>query len=250
MKVDNLQISIYENRQQMGTAAAQQVADKIRDLLKEKERVNVIFAAAPSQEEFLAALRGEELEWQRVNAFHMDEYVALDDNAPQRFGNFLKERLFARVPFHTVYYMDGNAPAETECKRYTGLLEQHPPDITCMGIGENTHIAFNDPYVADYNDPHRVKQIALDQASRQQQVNDGCFSTLEQVPAHALTLTVPALLQAPYVYCMVPGTNKAPAVYHTLHEAITDAHPSTFLRTHPRAVLFLDKDSAAKLTIG
>jgi glucosamine-6-phosphate deaminase len=249
MQVDNLQISLYENRQQMGEAAAQQVADRIRALLQEREQVNVIFAAAPSQNEFLAALSAQQLDWSRVNAFHMDEYVGLDKNAPQRFGNFLNDRLFAKVPFRTVHYLDGNVPAEDECRRYAALLKEYPTDITCMGIGENTHIAFNDPYIADYNDPLKVKQIELDLASRQQQVNDGCFKTLEQVPTHALTLTVPALLQAAYVYCMVPGSNKAPAVYHTLHEDISEVHPSTFLRRHPHAVLFLDKDSAAKASL-
>lgn len=240
---------IYDNRQLMGASAAKQAAARIRSLLAEQDTVNIIFAAAPSQNEFLAALTQEpDIDWKRVNAFHMDEYVGLDDAAPQRFGKFLEERIFGKLPFNVVNYILGNAAsADEECKRYAALLEQYKPDVVCMGIGENSHIAFNDPHVADFADPVLVKKVTLDEACRQQQVNDGCFATLEQVPEHALTLTVPALMRGRYIFCMVPGPTKAQAVMHTLQSSITEIYPATILRTHQNAVLYLDKDSASLL---
>ena len=240
-----LNVMIFENRQQLGEDAANAVAEKINELLQTQQMVNVIFAAAASQNEFLATLIALDIEWQRVNAFHMDEYVNLAADAPQGFGNFLKERLFKLAPFHSVNYIDGNVNDDaTECKRYAALLTEFATDIVCLGIGENTHLAFNDPHVANENDPYLVKRVDLDEACRTQQVNDGCFAHLADVPTHALTLTLPALLKAPYAFCTVPGEKKAQAVYHTLTEAISDDFPSTLLRKQENATLFLDADSS------
>ncbi|MCY7357938.1 MAG: glucosamine-6-phosphate deaminase [Rudanella sp.] len=239
----------FDNRTQLGEAAAGAVANRMRALLAQQDTINMIFAAAPSQQEFLTGLCSQpDLDWGRVNAFHMDEYVQLPHNAPQRFGNFLKIRLFDRVSFRTINYLDGNRlDSAEECARYGRLLHQNPVDIVCMGIGENCHIAFNDPHVADFNDPVPVKVVDLDMACRQQQVNDGCFDRLEEVPTHALTLTIPALMQVPHVFCMVPGRNKAPAVFHTLNTAVSETYPSTILRWHNNAILFIDSDSAGQL---
>ncbi|GAB3249136.1 glucosamine-6-phosphate deaminase [Larkinella harenae] len=239
----------FDNRNLLGENAAQDVGNCLRNLLARQDTVSVIFAAAPSQEEFLAALcRQQGIDWGRVCAFHMDEYVQLPEEAPQRFGNFLKERIFDLLPFQTVNYLDGNAPdLSAECERYSTLLQNQPVDVVCMGIGENCHIAFNDPHVADFNDPVLVKVVDLDNACRQQQVNDGCFNTFEDVPTHALTLTVPALMQAPHVFCMVPGINKAPAIYHTLLSPVSEQYPSTVLRLHENAILYADNDSASRL---
>lgn len=249
LTVNKLKVKIYETRSEMGSAAALEVAEKIKELLWEQENVNIIFAAAPSQNEFLNSLSQERgIDWNRVNAFHMDEYVGLDEGAPQRFGQFLKAGIFDKVSFHKVYYIDGSASdPEVECKRYADLLKQFPADMVCMGIGENTHIAFNDPHVADFNDQLLVKEVTLDEVSRQQQVHDACFAHLAEVPKSALTLTVPALLQASHIFCMVPGNNKAQAVYHTLNNEVKANYPSTILRNHPHATLYLDQDSAAKL---
>ena len=212
---NKMKVKIYETRLQMGDEAAYEVGKKIKELLLSREFVNIIFAAAPSQNEFLSSLSKQpDVDWSRVNAFHMDEYMGLDEEAPQRFSQFLKERIFDKVPINKVYYINGNADdPNDECRRYSHLLKQYPTDIVCMGIGENTHIAFNDPNVADFNDPLRVKVVALDKVSRQQQVNDGCFEKIEEVPAFAITLTVPALLHANYIYCIVPGAKKASAIY-------------------------------------
>ena len=251
MKVDQLTVNQYKTRLEMGQHAGKLVADKIKILQDIQKSIHIIFASAPSQNEFLRTLRNEEgVHWEKVHAFHMDEYVGLPDDAPQNFGTFLKVNLFDHVPVGQVSYIQGNAASvDGECQRYTQLLLSHPIDIVCMGIGENGHIAFNDPHVADFNDPMYVKKVSLDDASRQQQVHDGCFSTFEDVPTDALTLTIPALLSAKYVFCMVPGINKATAIFNTLHQDIDQAFPSTILRNHSDAQLFIDEDSGSLLDL-
>lgn len=248
LKADKLNVKIYETRIEMGASAAAAVAGKIEELLLKQDFVNIIFAAAPSQNEFLSSLCNQKVHWNRVNAFHMDEYVGLDENAPQRFGQFLKERIFGKVPFHEVHYLDGsNANINEECERYSQLLQQYPTDIVCMGIGENAHVAFNDPHDANFNDPLMVKLVTLDDASRLQQVHDGCFARLEDVPKLAITLTVPSLLHAKSIFCIVPGNKKAQAVYHSINSKVNETFPSTALREHNNATLYLDKDSATRL---
>lgn len=249
MAANKMKVKIYETRLQLGDEAAYDVGKKIKELLLNREFVNIIFAAAPSQNEFLSSLsKQQDVDWSRVNAFHMDEYVGLDENAPQRFGQFLKERIFNKVSFNEIHFINGNAEnLDAECLRYTNLLKQFPADIVCMGIGENTHIAFNDPHVADFKDPLMVKVVTLDEVSRQQQVNDDCFEHIEDVPTFAITLTVPALLQANYIYCIVPGTKKATAIYYTMNSEVNEKYPSTSLRNHNNAILYLDKDSQTKL---
>lgn len=245
---DKLNVKIYSGRPELGAAAAEIVSAKIAELLRTKEYINIIFASAPSQNEFLAELLKKDIEWNRINAFHMDEYVGLDKDAPQGFGNFLKDRLFSHVSCREVHYLNGNAAdLQDECKRYSDLLIKYPTDIVCLGIGENTHLAFNDPHVADFNDPEIVKVVDLDQDCRTQQVNDGCFTTIEEVPTLALTITMPALFKSLYAYAIVPGKFKANAIYHTLNSEISELYPSTILRKHDHAVLFIDEDSASKL---
>jgi glucosamine-6-phosphate deaminase len=244
---DHLHVNVYPTREEMGAAAARDAAAQIQQLLKTKELVNIVFAAAPSQNEMLFHLAShQDIDWSRVNAFHMDEYVGLSENAPQRFGHFLEQAIFGKQSFHAVHYINGNAadPA-AECSRYAALLEAHPVDMVCMGIGENTHIAFNDPHVADLNDPLMVKLVELDEVSRMQQVHDGCFASIEEVPRTAITLTIPALLKAASIFCVVPGINKAQAVYHTINSPVSALYPSTALRQHEHAALYLDLKSAS-----
>ena len=245
---DKLIAKIYSGRPELGAAAAEILTAKISELLKTKEYINIIFASAPSQNEFLAELLNKNIEWNRINAFHMDEYIGLHPDASQGFGNFLKDRLFTKVNCHEVNYLNGNATdPQDECKRYSDLLIKYPTDIVCLGIGENTHLAFNDPHVADFNDPLIVKVVDLDQDCRFQQVNDGCFATIDDVPTHALTITMPALFKSTCAYAIVPGKFKANAIYHTLSSDISELYPSTILRRHNHAVLFIDEDSASKL---
>ena len=249
MKVDKLEVRIFETRAEMGNAAAADIQRKFCELLREKPYINVIFAAAPSQNEVLAALAlDKEIDWSRIHAYHMDEYIGLPADAPQGFGNFLRAHIFDLVPFASVNLIDSSATdASLEAERYGRMLDEHLPDVVVMGIGENGHIAFNDPPVANFRDPKTVKAVRLDEICRNQQVNDGCFASIDEVPTHALTLTVPALTRAPYLFCIVPAPSKAWAVKETLTGSIDEHCPASILRTHDNAILYLDRDSAANL---
>ena len=247
LKTDELITYIYSDRNSMGMAAAQAIAQRVRDLLEQKEQINMIFASAPSQNEMLACLVHEEVPWQKVNAFHMDEYRGLSQMAPQTFGNFLKNAIFDHVNFKSVHYIRGNEDPESECERYSALLQQYPADIAILGIGENGHIAFNDPAVADFHDPLLVKEVKLDEMCRNQQVHDGCFASLQEVPESALTLTVPALMRAQTIFCVVPTALKCNAVTLTVKGGISEVCPASIVRTHPDSHLYIDVDSGAEL---
>lgn len=246
-KKDKLDVNIFDSRNEMGAAAARDLSAKIKELLKTKSELNIIFAAAPSQNEVLASLVADKtIPWKKINAFHMDEYLGLDAEAPQGFGNFLRDRIFSLVPFKSVNYIDVSAKdPDDEAERYGKIIDSHPTDIVVMGIGENGHIAFNDPPVADFNDKKTAKSVKLDEVCRQQQVNDGCFEKLSDVPTHAITLTVPTLARAPWLFCVVPAKTKAEAVKNTLCGEIGEHCPATILRTHGGATLYLDQDSSA-----
>jgi glucosamine-6-phosphate deaminase len=242
--VDSLKVNVYNDRRALGAAAGAEVAARIKQLLSVKHGIRIIFAAAPSQNEVLKYLSADEsIDWSRITAFHMDEYNGLPLNAEQKFSRFLSERLFDQVKPGTVHLIDSSNESEEECRRYGELLLQAPIDIVCLGIGENGHIAFNDPPVADFNDPQVIKVVELDDACRQQQVNDGCFPSFEDVPTHALTLTIPALLSGSHLFCVVPGPTKRKAVERTLNGSISTECPSTILRKHPDCTLYVDRDS-------
>lgn len=241
---DNLVVRVYENRYVMGCAAAIDVAEAIRTLLKEKERVRIVFASAPSQTEFLKRLGCEEgIDWSRVTAFQMDEYVGLPQNSPRLLSKFLDELLFSIVQPGEVHRIRSWQSVVEECKRYAELISQAPIDIVCMGIGENGHIAFNEPQAARFDDPEIVKLVELDNVSRQQQVNDGCFRSIDEVPKQALTLTIPTLLSAPHLFCIVPGARKRQALRRVLRGAISPDCPASILRRHPNCILYADKDA-------
>jgi glucosamine-6-phosphate deaminase len=247
--VDSLEVLVYETRALAGRAAARHVARKIVARQQAAGRANVVFAAAPSQNEFLAGLVAQqEIDWTRVVAFHMDEYLGIGADHPVSFRRYLQEHLFRLVGLgpDRLRLIPGERterPLQT-CLEYEDLLKAEPTDIVCAGIGENGHLAFNDPPVADFLDPVLVKVVRLDAACRNQQLNDGCFDRIEDVPTHAYTMTVPALLQAPVVSVIVPGPRKANAVLNTLRGPINEACPATVLRRHPGASLYLDRDAA------
>jgi len=240
-------VKVYRDRQSMGKAAARTVGEKMKKFISEKGEVSMVFASAPSQEEFLAELaRIKGIDWSKVIAFHLDEYVGLPSDAPQAFGEFLRRRLFNKVNPRRVYYLNGNAEdLEEEARRYGELLKRYELDIACIGIGENGHIAFNDPHVADFNDPLMVKIVELDEVSRQQQVNDGCFASIEQVPQKALTITIPVIMSAKFISVVVPAKSKAQAIKRTIQGSISEECPASILRTHENTVMFLDMDSAS-----
>lgn len=243
---DNLKVYIAETDRELGEKAAADIAAAISEALKEKEQINMIFAAAPSQDATLAALLTHPIPWERINAFHMDEYIGLPKGSKAAFRFYLQEHIFSKVPFKNIYYIDAfSEDKERECARYTKLLREKPADIVVLGVGENGHIAFNDPPVADFKDPALVKSVQLDEKCRRQQVHDGCFATIEEVPKYALTLTVPALMAGKKLFCVVPYSTKAAAITELLTTEQIDAHcPATALRLHESAILYCDKESA------
>ncbi|MBX3007142.1 MAG: glucosamine-6-phosphate deaminase [Melioribacteraceae bacterium] len=249
MNLDLLNIVICENRIELGKSAAANIGKLISNLLEIKDEIRMVFAAAPSQNEFLAELvKTPDIDWSKIIAFHMDEYIGLPKNAEQLFGRYLNDHLFSKVNLKDIIVINSQAERiEAECERYEILLRENIIDIVCLGIGENGHIAFNDPPVADFNDKKFVKIVELDMPCRQQQVNDGCFSSLEQVPKFAVTLTVPALMSGSHLSIAVPGTRKADAVKRCLYNKISTECPASILRTHQNAILYLDKDSASML---
>ena len=247
--VDCLDVLVYENRGLAGRAAAGAIAESITLRQRAAGTAHVVFAAAPSQDEFLARLVADKhVDWTRVVAFHMDEYLGIDADHPASFRRYLQEHLFRLVGLSAAQLRlipgeETVRPLQT-CLEYEDLLKAEPPDIVCAGIGENGHLAFNDPPVADFLDPVLVKVVRLDAACRTQQINDGCFGQLADVPTHAYTLTIPALFSAPVVSVVVPGPRKANAVLTTLRGPINESCPATALRRHPGARLYLDRDAA------
>jgi glucosamine-6-phosphate deaminase len=244
-----LAVVVEPDRRSLGIAAARRAADVVKSALEREGRARVVFAAAPSQNEMLAALTTVPgIDWSRVEALHMDEYIGLPSRSPQLFGTYLMEHLLSKVGIGALHLMNGQAPDPgAECVRYGLLLQERPVDLVCLGIGENGHLAFNDPHVADFNDPALVKVVELDDACRRQQVNDGCFPSMAEVPRFAMTLTIPALMRASCLNAAVPGPNKAEAVRRTIEGPIADSCPASIIRTHPHASLFLDTNSASLL---
>ena len=244
-----LRVEVFPSRDMMGVAAARTVAAAIRDVLARQGRTAVIFASAPSQNEFLASLRDEPgVDWSRITAFHLDEYAGIAPGHPASFRRFLVDRLFAHVRVAAFHGLDGQAAdLGAECARYAALLREARPALAVLGIGENGHLAFIDPPVCDFSEPADVRVVDLDEACRRQQVNDGCFPSLEEVPRTALSLTVPFLLRVPRAVAVVPGPAKRAAVRAALRGPVTTACPASVLRRHRDATLFLDDQSAAGL---
>lgn len=241
IQVDQIQLKIFDTRLEMGQTAADEAAICIQKLLETNEEINCIFAAAPSQNEFLAALVAHtDIEWNRINAYHMDEYVGFGIGHPNSFNHFLSKAIFDHVPFKSVNKFNGSNDADEEANRYADLLKKAPTHITFLGIGENGHIAFNDPDFADFNDPLDVKKVELDDICRMQQVHDGCFPTLEDVPKYALTVTIPRLMESQHLFCIVPSEKKHDAVMRTLTGEITEVCPASIMRRTPNTNMYID----------
>ena len=248
-RAGQLNVAVYARCAQLGAAAGAALATEIRRLIAERGRAVGLFAAAPSQNETLAALvAAPNLDWTSVIAFHLDEYLGLNEDAPQSFRRYLIEHLVMRVPLAEFHGLRGEAANPSAvCQNYARLMEFKPPDFAAIGIGENGHLAFMDPSVCDFNDPQVVKVVELEEACRQQQVNDGCFAKLDDVPRRALSVTVPTMMHCQKLVLSVPGVRKQAAVERALNGPVTTACPASILRTHPNAWLFLDEESAALL---
>jgi glucosamine-6-phosphate deaminase len=247
--VDGLTVAVYATRGEMGEAAAARAAAVLRGALAARGRARAVFASAPSQTEFLNALaETPRIDWRRIAVFHVDEYRGLPPHAPQAFGRFLQDRLFDRVNPGNVWLIDGNArDVAAEIERYGSLLREAPVDLAAIGVGENGHIAFNEPASAKFDDPALLRVVTVDERSRVQQVHDGCFETVDAVPAEAITLTVPAIMQAGSIVCVVPGPSKGAAVRQMLRAPISTQCPASVLRRHPDATLYTDVEAAAQL---
>jgi glucosamine-6-phosphate deaminase len=250
-RIDSLFVEVYEDRRAMGQGAAHAAATRIKELAALREEVSLLFATGDSQKETLRALVATaELPWEKVAAFQMDEYVGVSDQHPASLRKYLTERLATKVPLKKYWRLEGDHPnPQKVCDDYVAQLREHAPQLCLLGIGENGHLAFNDPAVADFNDPVEAKIVEIDQVSRQQQVNEGWFKSTDEVPRTAITLTLPALMRVPNLILSVPGARKARIVKRTLHDDISTAVPATILRRHPHATLYLDRASAAELNL-
>jgi glucosamine-6-phosphate deaminase len=246
--VDDLLVHIHPTLELLACAAANSAAHHLRRTLAQQDRAAVILASAASQIRFLHHLISEPVDWSRVIFFHMDEYLGITDSHPASFRRFLREHVEHRVNPAAFHYLAGDADQPlAECARYADLLRAQTIDLCCLGIGENGHLAFNDPPVADFDDPHTVKVVKLDDACRQQQVGEGAFPSLEAVPQFAYTLSIPTLCAAKFILGVVPEARKARAVQHALAGPIDTACPASILRRQPNAALCLDVESAALL---
>ncbi len=249
-RADKLNVYVYDSRLKMGNAAAVVIASEIRRLIEKRGRAVVIFASAPSQNEFLTALvEAPGIDWSRVVAFHLDEYLGMDKHAPQSFRRFLIDRLVDKVPLGEFHGLRGEADdGASEAHRYAQLLAANPPDFAVLGIGENGHLAFIDPPFCNFEDPEAVKVVELDEVCRRQQVNDGAFATLDEVPGDALSLTIPTLMACPKLFAIAPGPAKRHAIKSAVEGAIGTTCPASIMRRHADAHLFIDGDSAELLT--
>ena len=248
-QVDALAVRIYQGQTEMAQDVAQIAQKYLQQVLSRQPAAAVILATGNSQIQFLEALIAlGGVDWSRLTLFHMDEYLGLEASHKASFRRYMRERVEQRVKPRQFHYLQGDTllPLD-ECERYTGLLRAQPIDLWCLGIGENGHIAFNDPPVADFTDPHSVKLVKLDRPCQQQQVSEGHFSSLEAVPQYAFTLTIPMLCSAERMLCVAPEKRKANAVRDTLRGPIQTSCPASILRRQAHATLFLDIDSASLL---
>jgi len=248
-KADSLPVRVYATESDMATDVARTVHDYLVETIANQGEAAAILATGNSQIQFLGKLVDlGGIDWSRMTLFHMDEYLGIDENHSAAFRRYMRERVESKVNPKAFHYLGGDAPEPiAECERYEALLKTQAIDLCCMGVGENGHIAFNDPPVANFEDKRLVKIVELDVACRMQQVNEGHFPDLEAVPKYALTLTVPALCTAKKVVCVAPETRKAKAVQALIEGPVSTDCPASFLRTQSQATLYLDVDSTSLL---
>jgi glucosamine-6-phosphate deaminase len=249
LEAGTIKLQIHANKKAAGEAAARAAAEALRQLDHSESGIGVIFATGASQLETLHALTSiPGLPWGKIQGFHLDEYLGMDEDHPASFRRYLRENLTRRVPMGEFFEIDGSSADPDRVRReYVQKLWAADPQLCLLGIGENGHLAFNDPAEANFNDPDAMKVVTLDAECREQQLAEGWFKSLEEVPERALTLTISTLLKIPKLIVSVPGPRKAQSVRRTLEEPISTACPATILRTHPDVTLYLDRDSAAQL---
>ena len=243
-------IHVFADKKSAASAAGRAVEKCIEKLQKKKETIRIVFAAAPSQDGMLDYLTSSsKINWGKIVAFNMDEYLGLPKGAPQLFSTYLEKRLFSKVNLKERNTINGHKDIQEEMERFSNLICNDPIDIVCLGIGENGHIAFNDPPVADFDDPKVIKVVELDEACRLQQVNDKCFDSFEKVPKRALTLTIPTLLEGEQLFCVVLGKNKAEAVENALMGPVDTSCPASILTRHPNCEYFFDEEAFSDISL-
>jgi len=247
--VDSIQVKVYDSFEETGQAAASDAAAEFLRIQDKRDEINVMFAAAASQLSLLDALcTNAEIHFAKVNAFHMDEYAGLAADDPRSLAYYLTSRHLDRLQLRATYFMDATlTDTKAVCSEYTKTLMTHPLDIAFLGIGDNGHLAFNEPHIANFQDPEWVRTVEIDNISKKQQVNAGNFLAIEDVPALAYTVTIPPLMRAERIFCVVPGKAKAEAAYHSLMEEISEQCPASILRKHGNTSIYLDRESAAKI---
>jgi glucosamine-6-phosphate deaminase len=248
-KADELSVQVFNTLDDLASDAALEVNTFLRATLKEKGSAAVILATGNSQIQFLKKLVSlEGVDWSRVTLFHMDEYLGINQDHKASFRRYLRERVQTLVQSKAFHFINGDVDLPLdECDRYESLLKAQPIDLCCLGVGENGHLAFNDPPVARFDDQRLIKIVKLDHACKMQQVKEGHFPSLEAVPPYAFTLTIPALCSARRMICIAPEKRKADAVRNALKGPVTTACPASFLRQQKHCALLLDHDSASLL---
>ena len=247
-QVGTLKLEVHPSGDAAGDAAARAIAKDLRQPKTPSNEIAVIFATGMSQLRTLHTLTSmNDLPWDQILGFHLDEYIGIDANNPASFRGYLRKNLTERVHMREFFEIDGSSPDPgLVCREYAQRLRLANPQICMLGFGENGHLAFNDPGEADFDDPEDVKIVHLDAVCRQQQASEGWFKTLEDVPAQAITVTIPALFRVPKLILTIPGKRKAHIVRRVLEEQISPDCPATILRTHPDATAYLDTEAAAE----
>ena len=248
-QADRATVEVYSTKADAGKAAARRASEILKRAMAENGRARLVMATGNSQEDLVSALvEFQDLDWSRLELFHMDEYINLPVSHRGCLKLWMNTHFVERVHPGAVYYLDGNArDLDAECRRYEQALRSAPIDLCTLGIGENGHIAFNDPHVADFHDPLGVKRVSLDERCRRQQAGEGHFPDFASVPAEALTATCPLLMGSRQLICCVPEGRKAEAVKNALTGPVTTRCPGSIVRTHPQAIIYLDVDSASLL---
>jgi glucosamine-6-phosphate deaminase len=246
-QVDRMPVMVFSSNEELGARAAEDLGAILAPIIAERGLASVVLATGNSMLSLMQALRELDIAWNKVVVFHMDEYLGMSERHPASFPRYIREKLTDIVRPRAFFPMRGDAPdVYQEIERYTDLMRQYPPDVTVLGIGENGHLAFNDP-PADFETREVVRVVDLDPRCRLQQVGEGHFATLDDVPQQALSMTVPALLAPPRVLAVVPEARKAEAVRGALQGPVTPDCPASILRTQSHVTLYLDRDSASLL---
>ena len=242
-----MKIEIYNTPYELGVAAAKHAAQLLHKVIEANGTANIILATGTSQFETLNQLINENVDWPKVTMFHLDEYIGLPITHPASFRKYLKERFISKVDLKQVFLINGEANAEQECKRLSDIIKQHPVDVALVGIGENGHLAFNDP-PADFETEEPYIIVELDHVCRRQQMNEGWFNSIDEVPRRAISMSVKQIMKSKNIICSVPDKRKAVAVKNCLKNPVSNLYPASILQTHNNCIVYLDKDAASLLS--